>query len=568
MSIGTGDDRGHQRPVTDTVAGTPEDTDIVEPNEKATSILPAATNKAIHASPDIAHNTDPEKGASSTSAVHRTTSQTSQLPLSKARTIGLVITLTGAAFLNTLSVQAAVIVLPTIGRDLSIPTARQQWIVSAYSLAFGCFLLLWGRLADVYGKRLIFIWGSAWVCLVTLLCPFIPNEIGFDVFRGLQGLGAAANVPTAIGILGVTFPPGTARNYAFATYSAGAPMGSVFGNLLGGLVGQYASWKWIFWILAIIAAVVTVAGHFVIPLPVIRPSESDVKNAVDWIGGTTITVALFALMFALTEGNVVGWGKPYIGVIIAISILLIAAFVLWQLHLELRTLRRPLVKLTIFRNVRVAAANFTMSLFFASFNNYLIFTTYYYQDYKGRSAIETTVRFIPTGVVGVSTVFVTSQILARVPINYILMFGTFCVTISSLLFAVPIPDNETYWAYGFPAMCLCVFGADTLFPSLVLFNSHNLPKEDQALGGAIINALGQVGRAIGLAIATAIQVAVQERRQSSRNAAVTGASNLGNPAFLAGIRAANWFSVALGVVAVVTVTVAFRGAGIIGKAKK
>ncbi|KAK3065523.1 hypothetical protein LTR53_018222, partial [Teratosphaeriaceae sp. CCFEE 6253] len=153
-------------------------------------------------------------------AIHATNSHGSQLPMSKARTIALVVTLTGAAFLNTLSVQAAVIVLPTIGRELHIPAARQQWIISAYSLAFGCFLMLWGRLADVYGKRLIFIVGSAWVCVVTLVCPFIPNEIGFDVFRGLQGLGAAANVPTAIGILGVTFPPGQAKNYAFATYSA------------------------------------------------------------------------------------------------------------------------------------------------------------------------------------------------------------------------------------------------------------------------------------------------------------------------------------------------------------
>ncbi|KAK5120740.1 hypothetical protein LTR85_006098 [Meristemomyces frigidus] len=524
-------------------------------------------------------------------AVQQTASRGSQLPMSKARTIGLVITLTGAAFLNTLSVQAAVIVLPTIGRDLNIPAARQQWIVSAYSLAFGCFLLLWGRLADVYGKRLIFIWGSAWVCLVTLICPFIPNEIGFDVFRGLQGLGAAANVPTAIGILGVTFAPGKAKNYAFATYSAGAPMGSVFGNILGGVVAQYASWRWIFWILAILAAVVTAAGHFVIPLPAIRPSQSEVKNAVDWVGGTIITISLFALMFALTEGNVVGWGKPYIGVIIAISILLMAAFIAWQVYLEKKTLRRPLVKVSIFKNLRVSAAMFTMAMFFASFSNFLVFATYYFQDYHGRDAIQTTVRFLPTGVVGsqsptyplpshtnrpfkltttttVMTIFVTSQILARVKVNYILMFGTLCCATASLLFAIPISPNETYWAYAFPAMCLCVLGADTLFPSLILFNAHSLPREDQSLGGAIINAVGQVGRAIGLAIGTAIQVAVQESRSSGAKAAVTGEGSLGNPAFLAGLRAAEWFNVGMALSAFIVVTVAFRGAGIIGKAKK
>ncbi|KAK1092920.1 hypothetical protein LTR48_003380 [Friedmanniomyces endolithicus] len=462
-------------------------------------------------------------------AIHPTASHGSQLPMSKARTIAPVITLTGAAFLNTLSVQAAVIVLPTIGRDLHIPAARQQWIVSAYSLAFGCFLMLWGRLADVYGKRLIFIMGSAWVCVVTLLCPFIPNEIGFDVFRGLQGLGAAANVPTAIGILGVTFAPGQAKNYAFATYSAGAPLGSVFGNILGGIVGQYASWHWIFWILAIMAAGVTAAGHFVIPVPAVRPTKSELKNAVDWVGGTTITVALCALLFAMTQGNVVGWGTWYIGFIIGASALLITIFVAWQLYLEKRTTRRPLMKVTLFKDLRVSAAMFTMALFFASFNNFLIYATFYYQDYKGRDAIETTIRFLPTGVGG---------------------------------------NSETYWAYGFPAMCLCVFGADTLFPTLVLFNAHSLPKEDQALGGAMINAVGQVGRAIGLAIATAIQVAVQEGHERSASLAVTGTKSLGNPAFRAGLRAADWFSVALGALAFVTVSMAFRGAGVIGRAAK
>ena len=496
-----------------------------------------------------------------------TATQSSSLPLSKARTILLVIVLTGAAFLNTLSVQACVIILPTIGLDLNIPAARQQWIVSAYSLTFGCFLLLWGRLADVYGKRLIFIWGSAWVCLMTLICPFVTNEIGFDVLRGLQGLGAAANVPTAIGILGVTFPPGKAKNYAFATYSAGAPLGSVFGNFLGGLVGQYATWKWVFWILAIMAALVTVAGHFLIPLPRVQLMEKDLKGAVDWPGGVVVTVGLVILLFALTEGNVVGWARPWIPVLIVLSVLLIAAFVFWQLYLEKKTSRRPLMKVTIFKNTRVSAAMLIMALFFSSFNCFLVFATYFYQDYQGLDAIHTTIRFIPTGVVGVMTIFVTSQILARIKVNYILMFGTMCCAISGLLFAVPIPPDTTYWAWGFIAMCLSVFGADTLFPSLLLLVAHSLPREDQAMGGAMINAVGQIGRAIGLAIATAIQVAVQESKQGS-NAAIEGGDARGNPAFLAGLRAAEWLNFATCLVAFIIATVAMRGAGKVGAAKR
>ncbi|KAL2354358.1 major facilitator superfamily domain-containing protein [Cryomyces antarcticus] len=489
-------------------------------------------------------------------------SQPSGLPLpSKARTIALVVTLTGAAFLNSLTVQSAVIVLPTIGKELDIPEARQQWIISAYTLTFGCFLLLWGRLADIYGKRLIFMWGCAWVTVTTIVIPFSPNEICFDVLRGLQGLGAAANVPTAIGILGVTFPPGKAKNYAFSFYSAGAPLGSVFGNLLGGIVAEYASWKWIFWILACLAAAVTIAGYLIVPVPVVNTGT---KTSVDWVGGTLITMAILAFMFAMTEGNVVGWSTPWIPVLIVVSVILIALFVFWQLYLEKKTTRSPLMKVTVFRNIHFSAAMVIMLLFFASFNNFLVFATYFYQDYQGLSIIQTTLRFIPTGVVGICTCFVTAYILSRIRGNYILMFGTVCIGVTRLLFAVPIPPHTTYWAFGFPAMCLAVFGADTLYPSLTLFTAQSLPQADQALGGALINAVGQIGRAIGLAIGTAVQTAVERKHGVAESSSAAS----GSQALLEGLRAAAWLDLALAAAAFLVVISAFRGAGKLGAIRK
>lgn len=212
---------------------------------------------------------------------------------------------------------------------------------------------------------------------ITIAVPFASNEVIFDTLRGLQGLGAAANVPTAIGILGVTFSPGKAKNYAFSIYSAGSSLGSVLGNLFGGVIGEYVSWKWIFWGLAILAGIVTVAGHFIIPVPKIQvDATAKVKIYVDWTGGTLITVSLMLLTFALTEGNVVGWGTPWIPVSIIVSLLLVGVFVLWQWYLEHKTSRSPLMRVSIWQNTRFSAAQIIISTFFASFNNYLIFATY------------------------------------------------------------------------------------------------------------------------------------------------------------------------------------------------
>ncbi|UKZ79644.1 hypothetical protein TrVFT333_007404 [Trichoderma virens FT-333] len=499
------------------------------------------------------------------------------LTLSRARCIALVATVTGAAFLNTLSLQSVVIILPTIGRRLSIPESRQQWIVSSYSLAFGCFLLFWGRVADLYGKRLIFIWGSIWVTAVMAANPFVPNEIGFNLFRGLHGLGSAANVPTAIGILGVTFPPGRAKNYAFVAYGAGAPLGSVFGNILSGFIAQYADWKWVFGVLAIMGAIVSICGILFIPAPPPSASSASRKGppSIDWIGATLITIGLLALTFALTEGNVVGWNTPGLtsakqeesdaGVLEEGNAVSSPSNSRRPLP-PTSSLTPPLIKVSIFRNFQFSAVMIIMGVFFASFNNYLIYATYYFQEYQGLSPLQTMLRFIPTGVGGALVAIIVSQLLDRVPTVFILITGNLAVSVACLLYAVPISPTTTYFAWGLPAMVLSVVGADTTWPCLTLFTSRALPREDQAVGGALINAVGQFGRSIGLAISTATQTAVMA---NARGLPVKDVGNIKawDPASLKGLRAASWMNFALGIASLVVVLIAFPTLEIVGKAE-
>jgi predicted MFS family arabinose efflux permease len=315
-----------------------------------------------------------------------------------------------------------------------------------------------------------------------------------------------------------------------------------------------------------ISAISTIANFIVIPLPPMQP-EPTMRNTVDWVGGTLITVGLVILLFALSEGNVVGWSTPWVPTLIVVSLLLVIAFGFWQHYLETKTEKRPLMKMSIFKNRKFTWANVVMGLFFSSFNNYLIIATYWFQDFQGLSVIQTTLRFMPNGVTGIMVATVTGFLLSHVRGDYILMFSTFAISMSSLLFAIPIPEDTIYWAYGFPAMVFCVCGADTIFPVLTLFVAKTLPPEDASLGGALISAVGQIGRAVGLALVTAVQTAIIAK-EIGVSVDQVGEGGLGmepwNPALKAGIRGTAWFNFGMSTLSLLIVVVFIRGIGIIG----
>jgi hypothetical protein len=341
--------------------------------------------------------------------------------------------------------------------------------------------------------------------------------------------------------------------------------------MLSGLIAEYADWKWVFGTTAFIAGLISVAGILVIPPPPATVQTSPAENksvaSVDWIGAILVTAGLFILLFSLTEGNGVGWSTPWIPALIVVSFVVIAAFGFWQWFIETRRPKKtPLIKISMFRNFRFSAVMLIMGLCFASFNNYLIFATYYFQDFQGLSPLQTMLRFIPTGVGGAVIAAIVAQLLHRVPTVFLLGAGGISVSIACLLYAVPIPPQTSYFAWGFPAMLLAVIGADTAWPSLTLFTSAALPPEDQAVGGALINAVGQLGRAIGLAISTAIQTAVMA---DARGLSVEEAGGVEpwDPATLKGIRAASWMNFGFGVATLIIAVTAFRSMEIVGRAE-
>lgn len=348
-------------------------------------------------------------------------------------------------------------------------------------------------------------------------------------------------------------------------------MGSVFGNLLGGLIASYANWKWVFGANAALAVAVTIAGVFLIPPPppkaaALRQTKS-LTRSVDWFGGFLITAGILCLLFALTEGNVVGWKTVWIYLLIIVGLLLIGIFAAWQWYQEKHTDRPPLMKVSLFKNKHFSVAMIIMAVFFSTFNDFLIFATFFYQDYQDLGPLQTTLRFIPTGIAGIIVAFIVSRLISKIPTYLFLFYGNLAVAVSCLLFAVPIPPQTSYFAWGLFAMILSVVGADMTWPSLTLFVSKSVPQEDQALGGALVNACGQTGRAIGLAITTAIQTAVMARERGVP-VEESGGIEPWDPASLVSLRVANWFNFALALLGAAIVGLAFRGTGIVGKIEK
>lgn len=468
------------------------------------------------------------------------------------------------ALLQTAIKQACVIILPVIGRDLNIPNAKLQWVISSTNLAYACTLFLWGRLADLCGRRFIFQLGITLVTLSCLVTPFAPEEISFDIFRAIQGIGGAAATPSAVGIIFAVFPPGKPQIYAMSAFSAGFPLGNVMGSVLGGIIAQFLSWKWTFWIMSIISATSGGMALFVVPvlaqdvkvqmLP-IKERLKALGSEMDWLGLLVSTTFLMFLLVSLTEGNVAGWTSPWVLTLLVGACVLLPVFILWELRLEKRGARPPLIKLSVFKSRIYSAAQVIDFLFWAAFNNFLVFATYFYQDYQGLNALDTTLRFLPSGITGLVTVFISSQIVSRVDGYLVALWSTACVSVACLLFAVPIPPETTYWAYGFPAMVIATIGADTLSPCLSLFVMRSIPKEDQAMGAAIFQSMAQVGRSVGLALATTIQISVTD----------SGAVGISKKEeLLQGYRAANWFNGAIGIVSFAVVAYWFKGAGKIG----
>jgi EmrB/QacA subfamily drug resistance transporter len=402
-----------------------------------------------------------------------------------------------AQFMVILDVAIVNVALPSIKTDLGFSQSDLQWVISAYAIFFGGALLLGGRLADLLGRRRLFIAGLAVFTAASLLCGLAWSEASLIVFRAVQGLGGALMAPAALSLLVTIFAEGRDRNRALGIYGAASGSGAAAGVLLGGVLTSYLSWSWIFFI----NIPVGLAAIALAPV-LLRESRAELAHRhFDVPGAASITAGLMLLVYATTRATTDGWGAPATLASFAGAAALLLAFVVIE-----RRSRSPLLPLRIFRLRTLTAANATMLIVGAVTFSEFFLLTLYIQDVLGYSAVESGVAFAAFALSVVVFSNVAQVVVGRVGVRPTLTAGLLASALSvAWLTRAPV-DGQYFWDL-FPAFVLGGAGLGSSFVPITIGSVAGVDRSDAGVASGLVNASRQIGGAVGIAAVSALATA-------------------------------------------------------------
>jgi EmrB/QacA subfamily drug resistance transporter len=400
------------------------------------------------------------------------------------------------------------VALPSIKDDLGFSEASLQWVITAYAILFGGALLLGGRLADLFGRRRIFLVGMGLFTASSLLSGLAWSEGALIAFRGMQGLGGALLAPAALSILMTTFTEGRERNLALGIWGAASGSGAAAGVLLGGVLTSYLHWSWIFFINVPVGVAVMALTPWLLD-----ESRVDVGHRhFDLTGALTVTSGVMLLVYAMTRAAEDGWMTLDTLGFLAASLVLIGAF----LVVELRT-RVPLLPLRIFRLRSLAVANATAVLVAAVAFSEFFLLTLYLQQVLDFSPIETGLAFLPITLTIIVVSNVAQTLVTRIGVRPVLTTGLLLAAVA-LAYFVRLPADGHYLNDVLPALVLSGIGLALCFVPMTIAGLTGVESSDAGVASGLINTSRQIGGAVGLAAVSTIAIT------ASNGAAGDGAS--------------------------------------------
>ena len=406
-----------------------------------------------------------------------------------------------AQFMVILDVAIVNVALPSIKVDLGFSETSLQWVISAYAIMFGGVLLLGGRLADLLGRRRLFLVGLGVFSISSLLCGLAWSEGSLIAFRAVQGLGGALLAPAALSLLMTIFADGRERNKALGIYGAASGSGAAAGVLLGGLLTSTLSWPWIFFINVPVGL-----GAMALTPFLLRESRAVLEHRhFDFAGAASVTGGLMLLVYALTRATTDGWGTPTTLGLIAGAVALVVAFIV----IELRS-KAPLLPLRIFRLPTLAAANVTMALVGGvAFSEFFVLSLYM-QDVLHYSALQSGVAFLAFALTVVIASNFAQIVVGRIGVRPALTGGLLASAVSVAVLARLPVDGHYFWDL-FPAYVLGGAGMAFAFVPVTIASLSGVSRSDAGVASGLVNTSRQIGGAIGLAATSAVATASASR---------------------------------------------------------
>ncbi len=388
------------------------------------------------------------------------------------------------------------VALPTIQKQLNFSPVDLEWIVNGYAVTFGGLLLLGGRAGDIFGRRRMFAFGIGLFTLASFFGGIAQSEIWLIIARIVQGVGGAIIAPASLSLLAETFPEGPGRNRAFGVYGAVAGAGGSLGLLLGGVITQLASWRWVFFINLFIGALVLLALR-----SAIAPSQKR-AGQLDLAGGLTVTAAVMSLVYGLARAGTYHFSDTQVIVFLALAGVFLLAFLI----IEARS-KQPLMPFQIFTNRNRSAAYAQSLVVSAALFSVFFFLTLFVQQILGYDPLKAGLGFLPLSF-GITIVSILiSQIVAKTGPRWPMSAGAL-VAAGGLFYMSMITPSSTYFSAVLGPSIVMAIGLGLLFVPLSLSAVAAIRPEQAGLASALLNTSQQIGGALGLAIMVNVATAV------------------------------------------------------------
>jgi EmrB/QacA subfamily drug resistance transporter len=399
-----------------------------------------------------------------------------------------------AFFMTIVDLTIVNVALPTIGRKLHFPEQDLQWVVTAYALTFGGFLLFGGRAADLLGRRRLFMAGLAIFTAASLSCALATDDTFLIIMRGIQGLGAAVVLPAALSIVMNMFAEGAERNKALGIWGGIGAAAATVGLLAGGLLTRYAGWEYIFFLNVPIGAAALLLAPRVVP----ESRLAGARRRYDPLGALTVTGALAVLVYAISQAPTVGWTAARTLALLAASAALLAGFLVIEARAE-----APLLPLRLFRLKTLAGSNAVGFLLGASFFAFIFIGTLYMQQVLGYSALKTGFAWLATSLISVALAGLSQALVTRVSAKLVMAAGMIMIG-AGILWATQVPVQGQFWAHL--AGPFLVTGAGTAFTFIPVSIGAlaGVTERDAGVASGLLNTSQQIGGAIGIAAASTV----------------------------------------------------------------